>query len=29
MSDVAWEAGQALPTWTAQTDAFVAALAAA
>jgi glycosyltransferase involved in cell wall biosynthesis len=27
MSDVAWEAGQALPTWTAQTDAFVAALA--
>jgi glycosyltransferase involved in cell wall biosynthesis len=27
MSDVAWEAGQALPTWIAQTDAFVAALA--
>lgn len=26
MSAVAWEAGQALPTWTAQTDAFVAAL---
>ncbi len=29
MSDVAWETGQALPTWTAQTNAFVAALGVA